>query len=193
MKIMKIFLHRNRWFWALLVISNMANSGATLAMGTPPQKAEKSLSEATSNAVMLKADDVRAEPDVAASALIRADKGTRVLLLGSQGGWSKIGFAGKTGWVRILSVRADAGANVDLSDLGTLGKKPQGKVVGVAGVRGLDEDMLKLASFNEAEMALLQTFSASRQQAEAFAQAVGLQARTVAYLPASSATKESNK
>jgi len=190
---MRIILNRNRWVWALLTLSGIACSGAALAMGTPPQKPGKSLPDATSNAVMLKADDVRAEPNPAASVLVRADKGARVLLLGNQGGWSKIGLAGNTGWVRILSVSADAGANIGLSDLGALGKKPQGKVVGVAGVRGLDEDMLKLASYNEAEIVLLQGYAVSRQQAQAFAQAAGLQARAMAYLPSASAAKESNK
>jgi co-chaperonin GroES (HSP10) len=169
----------------LVCISGVAGSTAILAMGTPPQKTNPSVAVSSANAVMLKTDDLRAEPDSTSTALTRVEKGVRVRLLSSRSGWSQVSSAGKTGWVRVLSVSSDARDGIDLADVGALGKTPQGKVVAVAGVRGLDQENLKSASFNAADLALLHTYGSSRSEAEQFAHAAGLQAREMAYLAAS--------
>ncbi len=168
----------------------VAVSSSLLAMGTPPQKPTRSASETSSNAVMLKADALYAAPDVGANVLARLDKGARVRLLATQGGWRQVDSAGKTGWVRLLSISADVKSGVGLSDLEALGKTPQGKAVAVAGVRGLDEEMLKTAQYNAAEIQLLDAYAMSRADAEQFAQAAGLQARALPYLDA---TKQSDE
>ncbi len=167
-----------------------AVSSSLLAMGTPPQKPAKNVSETPSNAVMLKADALYATPDVGANVLARLEKGARVRLLATRGGWRQVDSAGKTGWVRLLSIGADARNGVGLSDLEALGKTPQGKAVAVAGVRGLDEEMLKTALYNAAEIQLLDTYAMSRAEAEQFAQAAGLQARALPYLDS---TKQSDE
>ena len=164
-------------------------SSSLMAMGTPPQKPTKSVSETSSNAVMLKADALYATPDTGANVLARLEKGARVRLLATQGGWRQVDSAGKTGWVRLLSIGADAKSGVGLSDLEALGKAPQGKAVAVAGVRGLDEEMLKTAVYNAAEIQLLDTYAMSRAEAEQFAQAAGLHARALPYLDS---TKQSD-
>lgn len=169
---------------ALLAASSL------LAMGTPPQKPAKSVSEASSNAVMLKTDELRAAPDAGSSLLARVEKGARVRLLATQGGWRQISSAGKTGWVRVLSLSADAASGVAWSDLEALGKTPQGKVVAVAGARGFDEETLKAAVYSESEIQFLHTFAMSRGEAEQFAQAAGLQARTLSYLNAAKQSEE---
>jgi len=151
------------------------------AMGTPPQKAPKAV-ESGNSAVMLKADDLRVAPELNAVVLQRIDKGVRVRLLTSQGGWSQISSGGKAGWVRILSVSRTENDSLDYSDLGALGKTPQGKVVAVAGTRGLDEAQLRLASYNAAEVELLHTYAMSRIAAEQFAQAAGLRIHPMSYI-----------
>jgi len=175
-----------RW----LGLAGLVVSGSLLAMGTPPQKPAKSVSEAGANAVMLKTDELRVAPDSGANVLARVEKGARVRLLATQGGWRQISSAGKTGWVRVLSLSADAASSVAWSDLEALGKTPQGKVVAVAGARGLDEEMLKTAVYSEAELQFLHTFAMSRGEAEQFAQAAGLQARTLSYLDAPKQSEE---
>jgi hypothetical protein len=122
--------------------------------------------------------------------LARVEKGARVRLLATQAGWRQISSTGKTGWVRVLSLSADANTGVEWTDLAALGKTPQGKVVGVAGVRGLDEETLKSASYNEAEIQFLNTFAMSRSEAEQFAQAAGLHGRALSYLDSN---KQSNE
>jgi hypothetical protein len=158
-------------------------STAALAMGTPPQTVAKPV-EAGRSAVMLKADDLRAAPELKSTVLRRIEKGAQVRLLTSQGGWSQISSGGKSGWVRILSVSSPATESVDFSDLGVLGKTPQGKVVAVAGTRGLDESKLRLASYDAAEIELLHTFAISRAAAEQFGQVAGLQIRAMPYIDA---------
>jgi len=175
-----------RW----LGLAGLVVSGSLLAMGMPPQKPARSVSEAGANAVMLKADELRAAPDAGANVLARVEKGARVRLLASQGGWRQISILGKTGWVRVLSLSADAQSSGAWSDLEALGKTPQGKVVAVAGARGLDEETLKTAVYSESELQFLHTFAMSRGEAEQFAQAAGLQARTLSYLDAPKQSEE---
>jgi len=162
--------------------------GTALAMGTPPQsppggptgKAEGVAS------VMLREDDLRTAPSASASAVKRLAKGASVRVVASQGGWTRIMAGGDSGWVRVLSVRQGAQGGADLAGLVEAGTVPRdpGKVVAVAGVRGLDETALKSASFNGAELQLLDTYALGRDEAEQFALAAGLRASALPYLPA---------
>jgi len=164
--------------WSCLLLASSVSG-----MATPPQKSTQPVAIGSS-AVMLKTDDLRATPDSKSPLLLRVEKGAQVRLLASQGGWSQISNAGLTGWVRVLSVRKQGSDGIELSDLGALGKKPQGKVVAVAGTRGLDESQLSLASYDSAEVERLRGYAISRQEAEQFAQAAGLHAREMSYIAA---------
>lgn len=166
--------------WPCLLLA-----GPVSGMATPPQKPTQSVA-AGSNAVMLKTDELRAAPDSKSTLLLRVEKGSQVRLLSSQGGWSQISSVGHTGWVRVLSVRKQGNDVIELSDLGALGKKPQGKVVAVAGTRGLDEKQLSLAKYDAAEVERLRGYAISRREAEQFAQASGLHARDMSYIAAAS-------
>lgn len=168
---------------SVLGCSCLLLASAASGMATPPQKPTQSVA-AGSNAVMLKMDDLRAAPDSKSTLLLRVDKGALVHLLTSQGGWSQISSAGHTGWVRVLSVRKQGNDGIELSDLGALGKKPQGKVVAVAGTRGLDEKQLSLTSYDAAEVERLRGYAISHREAEQFAQAAGLHAREMSYIAA---------
>ncbi len=176
---------RNSWI-NLVGATCLAYSALTPGMGTPPQKNARPAVEASTNAVMLKSDVVRASPDAGAAELTRIDKGVRVRLLVNQGGWSQINASGRTGWVRVLSVSGDVNAVVDISDLGALGKAPQGKVVAVAGVRGLDVETLESASYSQSEITRLSGYAMSRVEAEQFAESAGLSGLAMPYLAAPS-------
>jgi len=164
--------------WSCLLFAS-----SVFGMAMPPQKPTQSVA-AGSNAVMLKADDLRAAPDSKSTLLLRVEKGAQVRLQVSQGGWSQISSAGYTGWVRVLSVRIQSKDGIELSDLGALGKKPQGNVVAVAGTRGLDEKQLGLVSYDAAEVERLRSYVIGRQEAEQYAQAAGLHARDMSYIAA---------
>jgi predicted ThiF/HesA family dinucleotide-utilizing enzyme len=56
-------------------------------------------------------------------------------------------------------------------------------VVATTGIRGLNEEELKAAKFNEAEVKLVESYSASKAQAQQFANEGKLVARKFDYLP----------
>jgi len=168
----------------LLGISCLCLTGTSLAMGTPPQSAARTAPDSDANAVMIKADDLRAAPEPTAKLLMRIDKGARVRLIASRGGWSQIAGAGQTGWVRVLSVSSTARDGIGLSDIGALGKTPQGKVVAVAGTRGLDEYQLGQAAYNAREIDTLHRYAVSPEAARQFAEQANLRARAMPYVVA---------
>lgn len=170
----------NNWFVLLLWLW----PGLTPAMGTPPQKPVAVVTPGAPG-VMLRDDALRASPSTAAASVAQLNRGDKVRVLTSDGGWTQVHAAGKTGWVRILSVKSEAAAAPDLGVLVETGKRPAdaGKVVAVAGARGLDEVALKAAHFDAEELARLDTYVAARADAEQFAQLAGLASRKFAYLP----------
>ncbi len=165
------------WLFLLLLPS------LALAMGTP---AQKPVTTAPGNpGVMLRDEALKASPSTAADAVAKLGRGDKVRVLTNDGGWTQVYAAGKTGWVRILSVKSDISATPNLGGLVEAGNRPYdpGKVVAVAGARGLDEVELKAARFNPDELILLDTYVASRAEAEQFAQLASLTHRDVPYLP----------
>jgi hypothetical protein len=169
--------------------------GLVLAMATPPQKP---LAAAPGNpGIMLRDDALKAAPSAAADSVAKLGKGAKVRVLASDGGWTQVYAVGKTGWVRILSVKSDTAAMPDLGGLAEAGSRPRdpGKVVAVAGARGLDEVELKAARFNPDELVLLDTYAASSAEAGQFAQLAGLVRRELPYLdkPESHATSMSKE
>jgi hypothetical protein len=146
---------------------------------------------------MIKDDALRASASGDSRIVGRVAKGDKVEVLQRRGGWTQISQDGKTGWVRILSVRtANRGASVfgGLMQMSTAQREPR-KVVAVAGLRGLSEDAsatgrsltlenLQAARFNAQELSLLERYASNRNDAERFAGSVGLDSLDLAYLPA---------
>lgn len=143
--------------------------------------------------VMLKNEDLRASASTSAASVGRLDKGATVEVLGRQGGWTQVAEGGRKGWVRILSVRAEAGAgSADLSGLIQAGSRrgDSSRVVAVAGLRGLNEEELKSARFDANELMKLDRYQADRADAEQYARAVGLRHQDLGYLPAPQREKD---
>ena len=136
--------------------------------------------------VMLRDEDLKASAGAGAANVGRVARGASVEVLARQGGWTQVRGNGRTGWVRILSVRASAPSSsaadlAGLVDAGTTRRDP-GKVVAVAGLRGLTEDELKTARFNAGELARLHQYAATRAEAEQFARSASLRRQDVRYL-----------
>ncbi len=141
---------------------------------------------AASPGQMTRDDTLRAGADAEAAAVGQIARGTSVDILARQGGWTQVGAAGKTGWVRILSVKALGGAGAgDVAGLveATTTKRDPGKVVSVAGLRGLNEEELKQARFNPGELQRLEQFALPRGEAESFGRDAGLRPAKLGYLP----------
>jgi len=136
--------------------------------------------------VMLRDEDLRASASATAANVGRVARGASVEVLARQGGWTQVRGNGRTGWVRILSVRsiAPSSSAADLAglvDAGTTRRDP-GKVVAVAGLRGLTEDELKTARFNASELARLHDYGVTRAEAERFAANARLRRLDMGYL-----------
>lgn len=131
---------------------------------------------------LIKDEDLRSSPSATAAKVASVAKGSSVDVLARDGGWTQIRVGGRTGWVRILSVRSSVGAT-GAGDLAALTSRREGQVVAVAGLRGLSEEELKSARFNAQELVLMDRYKVDQTEATGFARAAGLTARQVAYLP----------
>jgi uncharacterized protein YgiM (DUF1202 family) len=133
----------------------------------------------------LKNDTLRKEPyaDAASSGSIK--RNDKVQILAKKGAWLQIKAGTSTGWVRLLSVkRGTSSSNEAAGVLGLAsGRTGTGKVVSTTGVRGLSEEELKDAKFDEAEVKQLEANTVSEADGKQFAAAGGLQARKLDYLP----------
>jgi hypothetical protein len=88
----------------------------------------------------------------------------------------------------MLSIRKGEAARGG-SDAGGLhaprpGRAGTGKVVATTGIRGLNEEELKAAKFDEKELERAESYAASKQAAAKFAAQGKLAARKFDYLPA---------
>ncbi len=149
--------------------------------------------------VMIRDDNLRSSASSSAGTVASVAKGTAVEVLDRQGGWTQIRAAGRTGWVRLLSVRRGAAAGSDslgdargLVELGQRRSDPN-KVVAVAGLRGLNEEELRAARFDAQELERLGGYAVKAEEAQQFAGRAGLVRREVAYLPAPASQREQQK
>lgn len=141
---------------------------------------------AAESGTALKDDTLRVEPYADAKAAGTLKRNDKLDILEKKGAWLKVKAGSKSGWVRLLSVKRGAAAqgNETAGVLGLAsGRAGTGQVVSTTGVRGLSAEELKAAKFNEEEVRKLESDSVSAAQARQFADAGGLKARKVGYLP----------
>ena len=132
----------------------------------------------------LKNDSLKAEPYSDAKSAGTITRGDKLDILEKKGAWLKVKTATSQGWVRLLSVKrsasgSEAGGILALAS----GRSGTGQVVSTTGVRGLNEEELKAAKFNEAEIKTLESYAIGTAQAKKFAAAGGLSAQKIDYLP----------
>ena len=143
---------------------------------------------AAESGTALKADDLKTEPFRDARAVAKLAAGDKVDILKKDGGWLQVNSAKGKGWVRMLSIRkgdarkggSDAGGVLALAS----GRAGTGKVVATTGIRGLNEEELKAAKFDEAELKRAESYASSKPEAAKFATQGKLAARPFDYLPA---------
>jgi len=143
---------------------------------------------AAESGTALKGDDLKAEPFRDAKTVATLTTGDKVDILKKEGGWYQVSSTRGKGWVRMLSIRkGDARkAGGDASGVLALasGRAGTGKVVATTGIRGLNEEELKAAKFDEAELKRAESYASSKAEAAKFAAAGKLAARSFDYLPA---------
>lgn len=138
---------------------------------------------------LIRDETLRASAASSAAAVATVARGAKVDVLARSGGWYQVSHAGRTGWVRMLSVRTGAATQTDASGeiqailgIGQEQRDPS-KVVAVAGVRGLNEEDLKSAKFSESQTQKLEQLGVTADEARRFAQAGNLSQKKVAWLP----------
>jgi hypothetical protein len=135
----------------------------------------------------LKDESLLVKPQAGSAVAGRMSRGATVEIVAKSGGWLQVKTAGKTGWVRLLSVRAGQGgaSGSGLADVAGIATRPasSSRVVSVAGVRGLSDGELKNAHYDAVQMSKLDAEAVSTTVARDFARAGGLVAQRVDLLP----------
>jgi hypothetical protein len=143
---------------------------------------------AAESGTALKADDIKAEPFRDAKSVAKLATGDKVDIVKKDGGWYQVKSAKGKGWVRMLSIRKGDARKGGSSASGLLalgsGRAGTGKVVATTGIRGLNEEELKAAKFDEAELKRAESYATNKSAAAKFAAAGKLTARPFDYLPA---------
>lgn len=145
---------------------------------------------------VLRNEKLYSQPSASSAVTGSAAKGTAVEITAKQGGWLRVSAGRTSGWIRLLSVRAGAGGlrGAGLGDVvgAATTRSDPSRVVAVAGLRGLNDEDLKQAKFNESELARLDAWKVTPAQARAFAGQSGLVAVNVPALPAPKPAKSSS-
>jgi hypothetical protein len=131
-----------------------------------------------------------AEPRLDASQVAQLKLGATGEVIGKQGAWLNLKTAGGAGWLFSFNVRfqsqpgtaGDSGAGSAAGRL--FGPRRNVSVTSTIGIRGIEEEDLKQASFNAEQMKLLEGYAATRQAAEQRARGSGLAPVSVQYLDA---------
>jgi len=134
----------------------------------------------------LKADTLRAEPYADAKTAGSIARNDALDILDKKGAWLKVKAPKGSGWVRLLSVkRGAAGKSNEAAGVLSVasGRAGTGQVVSTTGVRGLNEEDLKSAKFNEDETKKLEGATVTADQARQFATSGNLRVRKLDYLP----------
>ncbi|MDP2604334.1 MAG: SH3 domain-containing protein [Deltaproteobacteria bacterium] len=137
---------------------------------------------------VLKDSEIKSSPYLDAKPMGALARGDKVDILKKQGGWYQVKSAKGSGWVRMLSIRRgearkasiDAGGILGLSS----GRSGTGQVVATTGIRGLTEEELKKAKYNEAELKKVESFTVSDEELRKFAAQGKLVVQKVDYLSA---------
>ena len=146
--------------------------------------------------VTLERDSVlRAEARTDSAVVTSLTKGATGDAVARQGAWVQIKSGTVTGWLYSFNVRFGAVNPGSSSGAGSgsalgrvFGPRQQVNVTATIGIRGLEEEDLKQAHFDEGQMRQLDGYAASREQAAAQAGKSGLSASRVEYLGESAAS-----
>lgn len=133
----------------------------------------------------IKDDTLRAEPFADAKKISTIKRGERLEIIKKQGAWLQVKSSKKTGWLRLLAVKRSVptttGSSANIFKQAS-GRTGTGQIVSTTGIRGLSEEELKAATFNESEIKLLESYTLNAAEGKKFATAGGLKVITFANL-----------
>ena len=140
--------------------------------------------------------DVRRTPAVNGAVVATLKQGAAVDVSGQQGLWYRVSVpSGASGYVRVNDVRMAYGKSASSADVAGVfgGHAGKGRVSETAGVRGLDESDLRAAAFDGAQLAKMESYRESAQQAAGEMRHAGLRERSIAYKPEEQAIAANSK
>jgi hypothetical protein len=147
-----------------------------------------SLARAGETAYTVRATALKAKPYTDATTLEPLPEKSRVEIIVHKGSWYQVRTKGKTGWVKMLSLRlgeasqktGDTGFRT-LFNVASTGSS--GSTI-TTGVRGLSEENLLNPHPNPQALQELHGFEVGKAEAQQFARAGKLEAEKMPYLPA---------
>jgi hypothetical protein len=153
--------------------------------------------QAAEKALVIRAGDLKATPFIDGLNADKVAANQSVNIVKRQGGWVQVETGGKVGWLRLLNVRmAQATVTPDTSRPAAATQLPtnnlsarssllrtgsSGKTV-TTGIKGLDEENIRTASVDSAQVVALAALAVAPAQATANAKASGLKENNVEYL-----------
>lgn len=126
------------------------------------------------------ATELKSSPDASGSTLSQLPAGQALQIGERKGAWYQVKTSQGDGWVRMLNVRLQSGTaksgDSTLSGLAALGQATRSNTTVATGVRGLSRKDLQQAQEDPAEVAKLNQYQVSADEARKFGQAGGLPA-----------------
>lgn len=166
------------WIWAVAALSAFA---------------------ATESGTVLRASELKQRPFIDAAKVGDLAEKASVDILMRQGAWMQVKTQdGQTGWVKMFNVRTGngeikSGGGGLLSAISLFKTGSSGTTV-TTGVKGLSEEDLKNAQPNPADLAKLDGYASSADDAARFAKAGKLSAKPdIAFLPAAANTNNASQ
>lgn len=148
--------------------------------------------------------ELKSGPDADAASVTTLAEKTKVEILKREGAWYQVKAASGSGWLRMLAVRGEAGAeqageagakksgDKGFSSLRNMVTGSSGSAV-ATGVRGLSEEDLKNAHPDPMELEKLKGMASNPTEARKFASQAKLKSQTVPYLAVTSAKDKQGK
>jgi hypothetical protein len=130
---------------------------------------------------------LQSEPRLDSSVVAQVKQGVTGEVTARNGAWVQVRTSAATGWVFSFNVRYPATAAGDggAGTAGALGRlvgpRQNVNVTSSIGIRGLDEEDLRQARFDAAELKRLDDYAASKPEGEAAARRAGLSAARIEY------------
>ena len=141
--------------------------------------------------VTVRAAELRQSPATDARAVASLPAQAAIDIVKREGAWVQVKSGSSSGWLRLFDVRlgasvatassAKTGGGTSLSDTLALATGAR-STTATTGVRGLDEEMLRKATPNAAEIAVLDGYAAAPADAQSFANQGKLVSRTLELL-----------
>ena len=123
------------------------------------------------------------EPRNGAPVVAQLKQGASGEVIARKGAWVNLRTASGSGWLFSFNVRFQAAGTPAGAAKPSVAAPParRGPITATIGIRGLDEEDMRQARFDPAQMRLLDQYAASRQDSEQAARASGLAPARVEY------------